>query len=50
MEIWTWMDGNAYPAANSKETIFIKWEGDGFIIHDLQTASTSQTLMDKFLE
>ena len=51
----TWMVGNGYPAANSEETIFIKWEGDDFIIHglfvdDLQTASTSQTLMDKFLE
>ena len=38
----TWMAGNEYPAANSEETIFIKWEGDDFIIHglfmdDLQT-------------
>jgi hypothetical protein len=48
------MNGNEYPAANSEETIFIKWEGDDFIIHclfvdDLQKASTSRTLMDKFL-
>ena len=47
---WEWI-----PCSQQRRTIFIKWEGDDFIIHglfvdDLQTASTSQTLMDKFLE
>ncbi len=43
-----------YPAAKSEHTVFIKWDGADFIIHglfvdDMQSASTSQKLMDKFL-
>jgi hypothetical protein len=43
-----------YPAANSEQTIFIKWDGADFIIHglvvdDMQSESTSQNLMGEFL-
>ena len=31
-----WMDGeNEYPAVNSEKTIFMKCQGDDFIIHSL---------------
>ncbi len=49
-----WMIEKEYPAANSEHTVFIKWDGADFIIHglfvdDMQSASTSQKLMDEFL-
>ena len=30
-----WMEKNGYPAVNSEKTIFMKWQGDDFIIHGL---------------
>ncbi len=49
-----WMIEKEYPAANSEDTVFIKWYGADFIIHglfvdDMQSASTNQKLIDEFL-
>ncbi len=48
------MAKQGYAAANSENTIFVKWVRQRFIIHglfvdDTQHASTSQALMDEFM-
>ena len=53
--ITAWMAKQGYPPVNSEETIFMKWVGEDFIIHglfvdDMQHTSTSQDLMDEFME
>ncbi len=35
IHIFGWMEKNGYPAVNSEKTIFIKRQGDDFIIHGL---------------
>ena len=49
----TWMEEHGYLPVNNEKTIFMKWEGDDFIIHgvfvdDFATIPTSQKLKDEF--
>jgi hypothetical protein len=48
------MAKQGYPPVNNEETIFMKWDGEDFIIHelfvdDMQHTSTSQRLMNEFM-
>ncbi len=48
------MEKNCYPAVNSEKTIFMKCEGEHFIIHslfvdDMMHTTTSTKLKDQFL-
>ena len=50
-----WMISHEYEAINSEKTIFIKRDGDDFIIHaifvdDLKSITANKRLMDEFLE
>ena len=50
-----WMGEQGYAAVNNEATIFMKWVGKDFIIHglfvdDMEHTSTSQTLMDEFMQ
>jgi len=54
MCISAWMAKQGY-SPHTDETIFMKWDGNDFIIHslfvdDMQHTSTSQALMDEFME
>ena len=49
-----WMEKNGYPAVNSEKTIFMKWQGDDFIIHglfvdDMMHIPTCDKLKQEFL-
>ena len=49
----TWMEDHGYSPVNNEKTIFMKWEGDDFIIHgvfvdDFATIPTSQRLKEEF--
>ena len=49
----TWMEEHEYLPVNNEKTIFMKWEGDDFIIHgvfvdDFKSIPTSQKLKDEF--
>ena len=48
------MSDNGYHAVNNEETIFMKREGDDWIMHglyvdDMQHSSTSQRLKNEFM-
>jgi hypothetical protein len=50
-----WMEKNGYPAVNSEKTIFMKRDGDDFIIHglfvdDMMHIPTCERLKTEFLE
>ena len=54
IHISDWMEKNGYPAVNSEKTIFMKREGEHFIIHglfvdDMMHTTTSTKLKDEFL-
>ena len=54
-KISTWMEDNGYPACNSEKTIFMKRDGDDFIIHglfvdDIKSVPTKKSLLDEFLK
>ena len=49
-----WMEKNGYLAVNSEKTIFMKWDGDNFIIHglfvdDMMHISTCDKLKQEFM-
>jgi hypothetical protein len=49
----TWMEEHEYLPINNEKTIFMKWEGDDFIIHgvfvdDFKSIPTSKKLKDEF--
>ena len=49
----TWMEEHGYLPVNNEKTIFMKWEEDDFIIHevfvdDLASIPTSQKLKEEF--
>ena len=49
-----WMEKNGYPAVNSEKTIFMKREGNDFILHglfvdDMMHTSTSASLKKEFM-
>ena len=35
LRISGWMESHGYPAINSEKTMFMKWDGDDFILHGL---------------
>ena len=48
------MESHGYPAINSEKTMFMKWEGDDFILHglfvdDMSTIPTSDHLKEEFM-
>ena len=48
------MESHGYPAINSEKTMFMKWEGDDFILHglfvdDMSTIPTSDHLKEDFM-
>jgi hypothetical protein len=54
IHISDWMEKNGYPAVNSEKTIFMKREGEHFIVHslfvdDMMHTTTSTKLKDEFL-
>ena len=54
IRIASWMSDNGYHAVNNEETIFMKPEGDDWIMHglyvdDMQHSSTSQRLKNEFM-
>ena len=49
------MEDNGYPACNSEKTIFMKRDGDDFIIHglfvdDIKSVPTKKSSLDEFLK
>ena len=55
LHISEWMEKNGYPAVNSEKTIFMKRDGDDFIIHglfvdDMMHVPTCERLKQEFLE
>ena len=54
LRISEWMETNGYPAVNSEKTIFMKRDGDDFIIHglfvdDMMHVPTCDRLWKEFL-
>jgi hypothetical protein len=54
LRISGWMESHGYPAINSEKTMFMKWEGDDFILHglfvdDMSTVPTSDHLKEEFV-
>jgi hypothetical protein len=54
LRISGWMESHGYPAINSEKTMFMKWEGDDFILHglfvdDMSTIPTSDHLKEEFM-
>ena len=48
------MESHGYPAINSEKTMFMKWDGDDFILHglfvdDMSTIPTSYHLKEEFM-
>jgi hypothetical protein len=55
LRISEWMETNGYPAVNSEKTIFMKRDGDNFIIHglfvdDMMHIPTCDRLWKEFLD
>ncbi len=55
MFISEWMENNGYPAVNSEKTIFMRREGDDFILNGLfvdnmMHTSTSASLKEEFMK
>ena len=55
LHISAWMEKNGYPAMNSEKTIFMKRDGDDFIIHglfvdDMMHVPTCDKLKQEFLD
>jgi uncharacterized glyoxalase superfamily protein PhnB len=54
LRISGWMESHGYPAINSEKTMFMKWDGDDFILHglfvdDMSTVPTSDHLKEEFM-
>ncbi len=48
------MESHGYPAINSEKTMFMKWDGDDFILHglfvdDMSIIPTSDHLKEEFM-
>ncbi len=55
LRISEWMETNGYPAVNSEKTIFMKQDGDDFIIHglfvdDMMHVPTCDRIWKEFLD
>ena len=54
LRISGWKVSHGYPAINSEKTMYMKWDGDDFILHrlfvdDIPTIPTSDHLKEEFM-